>query len=82
MGGGLEFAAACHVRVAEVSVRFQMPEGQRGFFPGGGGLVRVCRLIGADRLTEMMLTGRTYSGSEGERLGLAHYCVPNGEALD
>ena len=82
MGGGLEFAAACHVRVAEETVRFQMPEGMRGIFVGGGGSVRISKLIGPDRLTEMMLTGRTYSGAEGERLGLAHHLVPDGEALD
>ncbi len=81
MGGGLEFAAACHVRVAEENVRFQMPEGQRGIFVGGGGSVRIARLIGSDRLTEMMLTGRVYSGTEGERLGLAHYVVPEAQAL-
>jgi enoyl-CoA hydratase/carnithine racemase len=69
------------VRVAEESVRFQMPEGQRGIFIGGGGSVRIGRLIGADRLTEMLLTGRVYSGTEGERLGLAHYVVPEGQAL-
>jgi (methylthio)acryloyl-CoA hydratase len=80
MGGGLEFGAACHVRVAEETVRFQMPEGQRGIFIGGGGSVRIGRLIGTDRLTEMMLTGRVYSGAEGERLGLAHYVVAHGQA--
>ncbi|SMQ85335.1 Enoyl-CoA hydratase/carnithine racemase [Devosia lucknowensis] len=81
MGGGLEFAAACHVRVAEETVRFQMPEGLRGIFVGGGGSVRISRLIGPDRLAEMMLTGRTYPGRDGERLGLAHHVVPEGEAL-
>lgn len=81
MGGGLEFGAACHVRVAEETVRFQMPEGLRGIFVGGGGSVRISRLIGPDRLTEMMLTGRVYSGTEGERLGLAHHLVPEGQAL-
>lgn len=82
MGGGLEFGAACHVRVAEESVRFQMPEGLRGIFVGGGGSVRISRLIGPDRMTEMMLTGRTYSGIEGERLGLAHHVVPEGQGLE
>ncbi len=82
MGGGLEFAAACHVRVAEETVRFQMPEGMRGIFVGGGGSVRISKLIGPDRLTEMMLTGRSYSGAEGERLGLAHHVVAEGQALD
>ncbi|KRA43259.1 crotonase/enoyl-CoA hydratase family protein [Devosia sp. Root635] len=81
MGGGLELAATCHVRVAEETVRFQMPEGMRGIFVGGGGSVRISRLIGADRMTEMMLTGRSYSGAEGERLGLAHHCVSEGHAL-
>lgn len=81
MGGGLEFGSACHVRVAEEDVRFQMPEGQRGIFIGGGGSVRIARLIGSDRLTEMMLTSRIYSGIEGERLGLVHYVVPPGQAL-
>jgi enoyl-CoA hydratase/carnithine racemase len=82
MGGGLEFAASCHVRVAEETVRFQMPEGMRGIFVGGGGSVRISNLIGAHRMTEMMLTGRSYSGLDGERLGLAHHCVPEGQALD
>lgn len=82
MGGGLEFGAVCHVRVAEETVRFQMPEGLRGIFVGGGGSVRISKLIGPDRMTEMMLTGRTYSGVEGERLGLAHHVVPEGQALD
>ncbi|WP_224704960.1 crotonase/enoyl-CoA hydratase family protein [Devosia aquimaris] len=81
MGGGLEFGAACHVRVAEETVRFQMPEGLRGIFVGGGGSVRISQLIGPDRMTEMMLTGRVYSGTEGERLGLAHHLVPEGRAL-
>jgi enoyl-CoA hydratase/carnithine racemase len=81
MGGGLEFAATCHVRVAEETVRFQMPEGLRGIFVGGGGSVRIGALIGADRMTEMMLTGRVYSGVEGAAIGLAHYVVPEGEAL-
>ena len=81
MGGGLEFAATCHVRVAEDTVRFQLPEGLRGIFVGGGGSVRIARLIGPDRLTEMMLTGRVYSGEEGSRTGLCHYVVPEGTAL-
>jgi enoyl-CoA hydratase/carnithine racemase len=81
MGGGLELAATCHVRVAEATARFQMPEGLRGIFVGGGGSVRISRLIGADRMTEMMLTGRTLMGEDAGRIGLAHYVVPEGEAL-
>lgn len=78
VGGGLELAAACHVRVAEDSVFYGLPEGQRGLFVGGGGSVRVPRLIGFARMTDMMLTGRTLSADEGERVGLAQYRVADG----
>lgn len=81
MGGGLEIAAASHVRVADAGTMFRMPEGQRGIFVGGGGSVRISAIIGADKLTEMMLTGRTYDAADGLRLGLAHYLVPPGGAL-
>ena len=80
-GGGLELASATHVRVAERSARFQLPEGQRGIFVGGSGSVRIPRLIGAGRMVEMMLTGRTLDADEGLRLGLAHYVVNDGEGL-
>jgi enoyl-CoA hydratase/carnithine racemase len=81
IGGGMEIAACAHVRVAEPSVRFQLPEGRRGIFVGGGASVRVGRLLGADRMREMMLTGRSYGAEDGERLGLCHYSVGEGEAL-
>jgi enoyl-CoA hydratase/carnithine racemase len=79
IGGGLEIAAAAHVRIAEPSARFQLPEGKRGIFVGGGATVRVGRIIGADRMTEMMLTGRVYDAEDGLRLGLAHYLIGDGE---
>lgn len=79
MGGGLELASACHVRVAQPGVMYRMPEGQRGIFVGGGATVHLAGVIGADRLTEMMLTGRTYSPEEGQSLGLSHYLTgPDG----
>ncbi|WP_370737876.1 crotonase/enoyl-CoA hydratase family protein [Aquimixticola soesokkakensis] len=81
IGGGLEMAASTHVRIAESSTIFQLPEGMRGIFVGGGATVRVGRILGADRMTEMMLTGRKYSAEEGLALGLAHYSVGAGEAL-
>lgn len=79
MGGGLEIASAAHVRVAEPSALFRLPEGKRGIFVGGGATVRVGRIIGADRMTEMMLTGRTYDAQDGYRLGLAHHLVDEGQ---
>jgi enoyl-CoA hydratase/carnithine racemase len=81
IGGGLEMATATQVRVAEPSVIFQLPEGRRGIFVGGGATVRVGRILGADRMVEMMLTGRRYDAEEGLRLGLTHYVVGEGEAL-
>ncbi|MEC8630169.1 MAG: crotonase/enoyl-CoA hydratase family protein [Pseudomonadota bacterium] len=82
IGGGLEMASATHVRIAEPSTIFQLPEGRRGIFVGGGASVRVGRILGADRMVEMMLTGRKYSADEGLSLGLCHYSVGEGEALD
>lgn len=82
IGGGLEIAASTHVRIAEPSTIFQMPEGRRGIFVGGGATARVGRILGADRMTEMMLTGRKYDATEGVALGLAHYAVGEGEAMD
>ena len=81
IGGGLELATATHVRIAEPSVIFQLPEGRRGIFVGGGATVRVGRILGPDRMVEMMLTGRKYDAEEGLRLGLTHYTVGDGEAL-
>ncbi len=81
MGGGLELASSTHVRIAEPSVQFQLPEGRRGIFVGGGATVRVGRILGADRMTEMMLTGRKYGAVEGQALGLCHYSVGEDEAL-
>jgi len=81
IGGGLELACATHVRIAEPSVIFQLPEGRRGIFVGGGATVRVGRILGPDRMVEMMLTGRKYNAEDGLRLGLAHYTVDTGEAL-
>ncbi|HEY8579100.1 MAG TPA: crotonase/enoyl-CoA hydratase family protein [Beijerinckiaceae bacterium] len=81
IGGGLELAAATHVRVAEASAYYALPEGQRGIFVGGGGSVRLPRLIGVSRMMEMMLTGRVYGAQEGLALGLSHYVTPEGEGL-
>lgn len=75
IGGGLELATATHVRIAAGPVQFQLPEGRRGIFVGGGATVRVGGIIGADRMTEMMLTARIYDAEEGVHLGLAHYAT-------
>ena len=81
IGGGLELACAAHIRVAEPSAYFALPEGQRGIFVGGGGSVRLPRLIGVPRMIDMMLTGRVYSATEGSAYGFAQYLVEDGGAL-
>jgi enoyl-CoA hydratase/carnithine racemase len=81
VGGGLELAATAHVRVAEDSAYFGLPEGQRGIFLGGGGSVRVTKLIGFSRVTEMMLTGHVLGATEAHAIGLVHYVTPAGEGM-
>ena len=81
VGGGLELAAACHLRVAEDNAFYAFPEGQRGIFVGGGGSVRVPRLIGAARVADMMLTGRVLDAREGLQFGLSTYVVEAGQGL-
>ncbi|MBN9531668.1 MAG: crotonase/enoyl-CoA hydratase family protein [Alphaproteobacteria bacterium] len=81
VGGGLELACSAHIRIAEPSTFFALPEGQRGIFVGGGGSVRIPRLIGVARMMDMMLTGRVYRAEEGHRIGLSQYLVGEGEGL-
>jgi (methylthio)acryloyl-CoA hydratase len=82
IGGGLEVATATHVRVADTTAFYQLPEGRRGFYVGGGASVRVAKIIGSGRMVEMMLTGRRLDAEAGERLGLSHYLVEPGKALE
>jgi enoyl-CoA hydratase/carnithine racemase len=81
IGGGLELAAAAHIRVAECNAYYGLPEGMRGIFVGGGGAVRVARLIGTARMLDMMLTGRTYGAKEAVPLGFSQYVAQTGEGL-
>ncbi len=81
VGGGLELASACHIRVADASAYYALPEGQRGIFVGGGGSARIPRLMGVARMTDLMMTGRVYDAQEGLAVGLSQYLVPEGQAL-
>ena len=82
IGGGMELAAATHIRVSDRSAFFALPEGQRGIFVGGGGSVRIARLLGVARMSDMMLTGRVISPDEAERWNLVQYVVEPGMARD
>ncbi len=82
IGGGLELASAAHVRVADETAVFGLPEAQRGIFVGGGGSVRIQRLIGYAAMADMMLTGRMLSAQEALAARLVQYAVPAGDAYD
>jgi (methylthio)acryloyl-CoA hydratase len=81
VGGGLELASAAHVRVADATTYFALPEGQRGLFTGGGATIRVSALIGKARMIDMMLTGRIYRAEEALDVGLCQY-LEAGSSLD
>jgi enoyl-CoA hydratase/carnithine racemase len=81
VGGGLELASACHIRVADSSTYYALPEGQRGIFVGGGGSARIPRLIGVARMTDLMMTGRVFDAEEGLAIGLSQYRVDEGQVL-
>ena len=81
VGGGLELAASAHLRVAERSAFYGLPEGTRGIFVGGSGSVRISRLLGVPRMTDMMLTGRVFDADDGQGFGLSNYLVDEGAGL-
>jgi enoyl-CoA hydratase/carnithine racemase len=74
VGGGLELAAATHVRVAESSAFYALPEARHGLFVGGGGSVRIPRLIGVHRMTVL-------DAHEGLALGISTYLTEPGEGF-
>lgn len=79
IGGGFELASSCHIRVGDETTFFALPEGQRGIYIGGGGSVRIARLLGVARMSDLMLTGRVLTAEEGERYNLLQYRVPKAE---
>ena len=81
VGGGLELAMAAHVRVADETVVCGLPEGQRGIFVGGGGTVRIQRVVGTTVMMDMMLTGRLLNAAESLQEHVVRYVVPAGTAL-
>jgi len=79
LGGGTEFAMACHVRVASTNAKMGQPEVKIGLIPGYGGTQRLARLVGKGRALELILTGRTIDAQEAYRLGLVNAVVAPGE---
>jgi enoyl-CoA hydratase/carnithine racemase len=81
LGGGLELALCCDLRVASERARLGMPEVRLAVIPGSGGTQRLPRVVGLARAKELILTGRIIDAAEAYRIGLVNQVVPAGEAL-
>ena len=81
LGGGLELALCCDIRVAAATARLGLPEVRLAVTPGAGGTQRLPRVVGAARAKELILTGRVLTAEEAERIGLVTRVVPTGQAL-
>ena len=81
VGGGLEFALACDMRVAAEDAKLGLAEVKRGLIPGSGGTQRLPRTVGVAKALEICLTGDNVTGAEAHRLGLVNIAVPAGDVM-
>ena len=81
LGGGLEVALQCDIRIASDNAKFGLPEVTLGFLPGGGGTQRLPRVIGLQKAKEMILTGKQIDAAEAERLGIVARVVSRTELM-
>ncbi|NEU30978.1 enoyl-CoA hydratase [bacterium LRH843] len=82
LGGGLELAMSCHLRIAANEAKLGQPELNLGLVPGFGGTQRLPRLTTKAKALELILTGKFIDGKEAERIGLVNKSVPISELLD
>lgn len=82
LGGGLELALACDLRVAAEKAKLGLPETAIGSLPGSGGTQRLPRLIGLSRAKELLATAEKISAARALEIGLVDYAVPGDELLD
>jgi enoyl-CoA hydratase/carnithine racemase len=80
LGGGLELALCCDIRIASARAKLGLPEVRLAVTPGSGGTQRLPRVVGPARAKELILTGRVLTADEAERIGLVSEVVPAGEA--
>lgn len=81
LGGGMELALACDLRISSDRARFGQPEVWLGLIPAWGGSTRLARLLGPAKAKELILTGQMINAQEAFRLGLVNKIVPDGEEL-
>ncbi|MEE8378009.1 MAG: enoyl-CoA hydratase-related protein [Candidatus Aminicenantaceae bacterium] len=82
LGGGLELALACSIRICSDRAKFGAPEVKLGIIPGDGGTQRLPRLVGLGRAMEMILSGDFIDAQEAYRIGLANKVVPHEELME
>ena len=82
LGGGLELAMACHIRIASENAKMGLPETSLGVIPGYGGTQRLPQLVGKGRAMEMILTAGMISAEDAYRSGLVNHVIPQAELLD
>lgn len=81
LGGGLELAMACHIRIAAENARLGLPEVSLGLIPGYGGTQRLTQLVGKGRAIEMIVTADMITATQAEKIGLVNYVVPQAELM-
>ena len=81
LGGGLELAMACHIRIASDNARFGQPEVSLGVTPGYAGTQRLTQLIGKGKAMELLMTGAMIKANEALTLGLVNYITPQEELI-
>ncbi|MBO9673564.1 MAG: enoyl-CoA hydratase/isomerase family protein [Sphingobacteriaceae bacterium] len=81
LGGGLELAMACHMRIASDQAKLGLPEVTLGLIPGYGGTQRLTQLVGKGKAIEMITTANMVTASEAEKIGLVNYVVPQADLI-
>lgn len=81
LGGGLELAMACHIRIASDNAKLGLPEVTLGLIPGYGGTQRLTQLVGKGKAIEMITTANMVTASDAEKIGLVNYVVPQPDLI-
>jgi enoyl-CoA hydratase len=81
LGGGLELAMACHIRIASDNAKLGLPEVTLGLIPGYGGTQRLTQLVGKGKAIEMITTANMITATDAEKIGLVNYVVPQADLI-